>query len=169
MDQRVLASPHGFSQRATSFIASWCQGIHRMPFCRSIIPHHALNIEHIQNIAHHKQEPSISFSQQPPFSKPAARNSQFSKLQQSSQNPIAFDRIWQMRSATTWSSHHALLGCVTCFLNTQTFARHCFTAINRSTGQTTHAQTPGLDHSNTRTQMHQNLFTLTKNKMLPNN
>ena len=35
-DQRSLASPRGFSQRATSFIASWCQGIHRMPFSRSI-------------------------------------------------------------------------------------------------------------------------------------
>ena len=28
-DQRSLASPRGFSQRATSFIASWRQGIHR--------------------------------------------------------------------------------------------------------------------------------------------
>ncbi len=35
-DQRLLAAPHGFSQRATSFIASWCQGIHRMPLLRSI-------------------------------------------------------------------------------------------------------------------------------------
>ena len=34
-DQRLLAAPRGFSQRATSFIASWCQGIHRMPFLRS--------------------------------------------------------------------------------------------------------------------------------------
>ena len=34
-DQRLLAAPHGFSQRATSFIASWRQGIHRMPFLRS--------------------------------------------------------------------------------------------------------------------------------------
>ena len=33
-DQRLLAAPRGFSQRATSFIASWCQGIHRMPFSR---------------------------------------------------------------------------------------------------------------------------------------
>ena len=33
-DQRSLASPPGFSQRATSFIASQCQGIHQMPlFC----------------------------------------------------------------------------------------------------------------------------------------
>jgi hypothetical protein len=30
-DQRVLAPPRGFSQRATSFIASQCQGIHQMP------------------------------------------------------------------------------------------------------------------------------------------
>ncbi len=35
-DQSLLAAPHGFSQRATSFIASWCQGIHRMPLSRSI-------------------------------------------------------------------------------------------------------------------------------------
>src|ERR1700756_5694364 len=34
-DQRLLAAPRGFSQRATSFIASWCQGIHRMPFSYS--------------------------------------------------------------------------------------------------------------------------------------
>ena len=38
-DQSLLAAPHGFSQRATSFIASWCQGIHRMPLSRSITPH----------------------------------------------------------------------------------------------------------------------------------
>ena len=35
-DQSLLAAPRGFSQRATSFIASWCQGIHRMPFLYSI-------------------------------------------------------------------------------------------------------------------------------------
>ncbi len=35
-DQRLLAAPRGFSQRATSFIASWCQGIHRMPLSRSL-------------------------------------------------------------------------------------------------------------------------------------
>ena len=32
MDQSLLAAPHGLSQRATSFIASLCQGIHEMPF-----------------------------------------------------------------------------------------------------------------------------------------
>ena len=35
-DQRSLASPRGLSQRATSFIASWRQGIHRTPFIHSI-------------------------------------------------------------------------------------------------------------------------------------
>ena len=35
-DQRALASPPGLSQRATSFIASQCQGIHQMPFRRLI-------------------------------------------------------------------------------------------------------------------------------------
>ena len=34
-DQRSLASPRGFSQRATSFIASWRQGIHRTLLSRS--------------------------------------------------------------------------------------------------------------------------------------
>ena len=38
-DQSLLAAPHGFSQRATSFVASWCQGIHRMPLLCSITPH----------------------------------------------------------------------------------------------------------------------------------
>ena len=34
-DHRSLASPPGLSQRATSFIASQCQGIHQMPFIRA--------------------------------------------------------------------------------------------------------------------------------------
>ena len=33
-DQCLLAAPHGLSQRAASFIASQCQGIHQMPFIR---------------------------------------------------------------------------------------------------------------------------------------
>ena len=36
-DHRALAPPPSFSQRATSFIASRCQGIHPMPF-RCLIP-----------------------------------------------------------------------------------------------------------------------------------
>jgi hypothetical protein len=35
-DQSLLAAPRGLSQRATSFIASWCQGIHQMPLKRLI-------------------------------------------------------------------------------------------------------------------------------------
>jgi hypothetical protein len=51
-DQRLLAAPRGFSQRATSFIASWCQGIHRMPFSRS-------RSQHIfRRVIHHAQKPS---------------------------------------------------------------------------------------------------------------
>ncbi len=38
-DQRMLAPPRGFSQRATSFIASQCQGIHQMPLRRLIAQH----------------------------------------------------------------------------------------------------------------------------------
>ena len=36
-DQRALASTPGFSQRATSFIASRCQGIHQMPLPQRLI------------------------------------------------------------------------------------------------------------------------------------
>ena len=36
-DQRSLASPRGFSQRATSFIAFWRQGIHRTPLLCSTL------------------------------------------------------------------------------------------------------------------------------------
>ena len=42
-DQSLLAAPPEFSQRATSFIASWCQGIHRMPFSCSNIPRPTLH------------------------------------------------------------------------------------------------------------------------------
>ena len=31
MDQSSFAAPHGLSQRTTSFIASYRQGIHQMP------------------------------------------------------------------------------------------------------------------------------------------
>ena len=35
-DQGLLAAPRGFAQRAASFIASQCQGIHQMPLSRLI-------------------------------------------------------------------------------------------------------------------------------------
>ena len=53
-DQRLLAAPHGFSQRATSFIASWCQGIHRMPLSRSRTERRRKGDAH----NHHAQEPA---------------------------------------------------------------------------------------------------------------
>src|SRR6201985_3387262 len=62
MDQSLLAAPHGFSQRATSFIASWCQGIHRMPLSRSIpeqCPTKTLPR------SHHAQEPSQPIKPRP--------------------------------------------------------------------------------------------------------
>jgi hypothetical protein len=40
-DQRLLASPRSLSQRATSFIASWRQGIHRTLLSRSSRTTHA--------------------------------------------------------------------------------------------------------------------------------
>ena len=40
MDQSALATPHGLSQRATSFIASRCQGIHQMLLRRLTRPQH---------------------------------------------------------------------------------------------------------------------------------
>src|SRR3954449_8106740 len=42
-DQCLLAAPHGLSQRAASFIASQCQGIHQMPFRRLISTQHSPN------------------------------------------------------------------------------------------------------------------------------
>ena len=36
-DQSLLTAPHGLSQRATSFIASQCQGIHQMPLRHLIV------------------------------------------------------------------------------------------------------------------------------------
>ena len=63
-DQSLLAAPRGFSQRATSFIASWCQGIHRMPFLYSIpalgfsprVP-----VRTVRFAPHHAQKPSSGY------------------------------------------------------------------------------------------------------------
>ena len=48
-DQSLLAAPHGLSQRAASFIASQCQGIHQMPFRRLISTQ---RMRHAQEKAH---------------------------------------------------------------------------------------------------------------------
>ena len=49
-DQSLLATPRGLSQRATSFIASQCQGIHQMPLLRLI-----REIRHAQGQARRRQ------------------------------------------------------------------------------------------------------------------
>ena len=55
-DQSLLAAPRSLSQRATSFIASQCQGIHEMPLRRLIAsyvgtsPTHALLFTHDTNL-----------------------------------------------------------------------------------------------------------------------
>jgi hypothetical protein len=61
-DQSLLAAPHGFSQRATSFIASWCQGIHRMPFSYSIQNTDIRPKTSVSIVTNHAQEPSPDVS-----------------------------------------------------------------------------------------------------------
>ena len=60
-DHRSLASPPGFSQRATSFIASQCQGIHQMPFNCSIqgIVSTPMAVPRHPNPAAHRGKPQI--------------------------------------------------------------------------------------------------------------
>ena len=60
-DQRLLAAPRGFSQRATSFIASWCQGIHRMPFLYSISRTRPPKVRPWAGAPHHAQKPSSGY------------------------------------------------------------------------------------------------------------
>jgi len=58
-DQSLLAAPPGFSQRATSFIASWRQGIHQMPFsCSNPKPAPPKETPESTSQTHHAQEPS---------------------------------------------------------------------------------------------------------------
>jgi hypothetical protein len=39
--EACLAAPRGLSQPATSFVGSWCQGIHRVPFVLWLLDAHA--------------------------------------------------------------------------------------------------------------------------------
>ncbi len=55
-DQCLLAAPHGLSQRAASFIASQCQGIHQMPFIRLFS--HYIRMRHAQEKAHKEPTPA---------------------------------------------------------------------------------------------------------------
>src|SRR5205814_5167540 len=81
-DHRSLASPPGFSQRATSFIASQCQGIHQMPLLaldprrfRKETPHktaaHRGKTPHAQAASHEdtsRIHPSLAARAYPPRS-----------------------------------------------------------------------------------------------------
>src|SRR4051812_44154016 len=53
-DQSLLAAPRGLSQRAASFIASQCQGIHQMPFRRLISTQHSPNATRRGKPAHRR-------------------------------------------------------------------------------------------------------------------
>ncbi len=80
-DQSLLAAPHDLSQRATSFIASQCQGIHQMPLRRLIhssrsragtSPHDAKhNKQHYppsschDPLPDHDRKPALSAKRQP--------------------------------------------------------------------------------------------------------
>ena len=164
MDQSLLAAPHGFSQRATSFIASWCQGIHRMPFCRSIFqfsPQTGM-IEQTRSVTHHAQEPFIRFLI-PKSSKPAAaRNDNAFQFNSWRQNPMMYDcagrsfimllntrnscNLWQQaRTHQPWSDNPI--------------------AKTRTNFRAHHSR--GEAKTGTRIQTHQNLFTLTKNISAP--
>ena len=68
-DQRLLASPPGLSQRATSFIASQCQGIHQMPLfvarsttSRPDLPSRANPITTSRKTAAHRGKPQLAAS-----------------------------------------------------------------------------------------------------------
>ena len=56
-DQRSLSSPRGLSQSATSFIASWRQGIHQMPFSHLSLGDHVM----------HRDQPPKKENQTPPM------------------------------------------------------------------------------------------------------
>ncbi len=72
-DQRALASTPGFSQRATSFIASRCQGIHQMPLPQRLIA----KTHRSQRQAPQANRPSRedTHSEEARGQKPEARNS----------------------------------------------------------------------------------------------
>ena len=78
-DQRSLASPPGFSQRAASFIASQCQGIHQMPLIRARsagIPQAVLPARNIpRKTAAHRGKPHLPKNHSSDQGKPRARPS----------------------------------------------------------------------------------------------
>ena len=66
-DQSLLAAPRSLSQRATSFIASQCQGIHEMPLRRLIASYAGASPTHDTLYLH---DPRQRSSAKPPVGKP---------------------------------------------------------------------------------------------------
>ena len=190
LDQNLLAVPQDFTQRATSFIASWCQGIHRMPFCRSIfcsVTKHRTMCD-AAALEPHTQPPQTRtrFTAYPPCTgtihrffapqspqKTTARNSnlsQFNATEHSNKFLLHAGKLFMQhpRSSQPQPSHHHTSE----HSNFRTIIARSF---RHSLGQTTHCQKPGPiscptnadQKTSTRIQTHQNLFTLTKNIFAP--
>jgi hypothetical protein len=96
-DQRLLAAPRGFSQRATSFIASWCQGIHRMPFLRSRSCFSRALADPEET--HHAQEPSTPNARASHANHPATAG-HASQLSTQQGPPVPTHRTQTLRART---------------------------------------------------------------------
>ena len=126
-DQRLLAAPHGFSQRATSFIASWCQGIHRMPFSRSRSggPIPQAEAHRTKPPTHHAQEPATPGGVSPDCAAPPHGRHELSThtgSHRSSHRPIPtpLNACAKSRGSPHLPCHH---GRRTCRSDTATTAR----------------------------------------------
>ena len=112
-DQRLLAAPRGFSQRATSFIASWCQGIHRMPFLYSI----SRPLPEGRRLTMHRNHPQTQLSG-------------FSR-QLSESNRDGTDRLFEDSPGNIYSAHNRI------FSNRSSVAACASTARNSTKSFTT--------------------------------
>ena len=64
-DQSLLAAPQGFSQRATSFIASWRQGIHQMPLLSSTPASHHHRVHPMKSATSRGPRPAVHGTAEP--------------------------------------------------------------------------------------------------------
>jgi hypothetical protein len=146
MDQSLLAAPHGFSQRATSFIASWCQGIHRMPLSRSKAKHTHRNhphrdgpiLRHVGRLTPLSALPVLT--DQRPLRSGSRQERHATQHGEVSTHPLT--ELGETRACARSPEHTTL------------FSRRC---CAQSTAL-------GSDTQPRRTQKRTNLFTLTKNK-----
>ncbi len=173
LDQNLLAVPQSFSQRATSFIASWCQGIHRMPFCRSIFcspkgaTHITAKLERdsaayppCTGTIHRNHVTIIAF-----ILKLTARNGRFQN--NPDKNPKKLHPV-PARNSCNIHGHHNRNHCIIIHLNTRNFRNYSswLTPLPRSDNPLQKIRTKmpkTLSHPqqfSTRIQTHQNLFTV---------